>query len=670
MKRGKVAFYADNVHKSVQISSFEQYITNTAIFNRLHNVYQTSTVYFTYPTLRNKRFEHSMGTMQVCSDMFLSIINNTGARLLGDIKSKLKIILSKIANQCMQSNLYKEKLRNCGDIKKFSEHEYEDVFISKLISKKDSDKVLYFALQAIRLAALMHDIGHPPFSHVVENALMRLLMWIDDEKESGNDILSKANIVEFNEIFDVYSRDYAIHEQIGTKLVDDCLMSKMSGEANSEQDRGYRKSLILLLEFVKAIYAEQLDGLDVEENAVLKLLHTIVSGTIDGDRLDYLVRCYKDVGMQHKIDYRRLLASMIIIKKDDEYKIAIHEKYISIIEDMFEEYRIHYNRIIFHHKCVKMDFLLGEAIFQLGKQYLLSSITESIDDKTHIIPISISGLWLVLDRAVDNSTFVDRFIQWDDNWLLVMLRNYYLKNKVLIAEYNSGANSSEVNDFSQNKEYTSTKIKNLAYINKLLSEILCNEKQYFSLIKRENDIRQIEDAVMDILNDKHEDINCFVQRIKNEGLKVKGQEGIELETKAILQIYEGILQGEDNFIANALNGILKDAFEANLEKRVLENNYIYHIKVINMVNKIAFNAYDTYNKGIFDLYNKTGNLSFENLSSMKEIMVLKNKRRSYFVYFACEDIVGDSKDVDSLNIIVVELIAKSVSETFLNLMIP
>ena len=49
-------------------------------FNRLHDVYQNSTVYLTFPTNRTKRFEHSLGTMKLCSDMLYHATLNTNEK--------------------------------------------------------------------------------------------------------------------------------------------------------------------------------------------------------------------------------------------------------------------------------------------------------------------------------------------------------------------------------------------------------------------------------------------------------------------------------------------------------------------------------------------------------------------------------------------------------------
>ena len=72
----KGIYINDSIHGLIRLSEFEKQIISSVGFNRLHDVYQNSTVYLTYPSNRTKRFEHSIGTMKLCSDMFFYSIEN------------------------------------------------------------------------------------------------------------------------------------------------------------------------------------------------------------------------------------------------------------------------------------------------------------------------------------------------------------------------------------------------------------------------------------------------------------------------------------------------------------------------------------------------------------------------------------------------------------------
>ena len=76
-KMRKFSHINDSIHGLIELTNFEKYILRTAGFNRLHDVYQNSTVYYTFPSNRTKRFEHSLGTMKLASDWLLMALKNT-----------------------------------------------------------------------------------------------------------------------------------------------------------------------------------------------------------------------------------------------------------------------------------------------------------------------------------------------------------------------------------------------------------------------------------------------------------------------------------------------------------------------------------------------------------------------------------------------------------------
>lgn len=73
----KPIYIADTLHNTIQMSELEKRIVSTELFNRLHTVSQNSTAYLTFPTNRTKRFEHSVGTMKLCGEIFFYGISNT-----------------------------------------------------------------------------------------------------------------------------------------------------------------------------------------------------------------------------------------------------------------------------------------------------------------------------------------------------------------------------------------------------------------------------------------------------------------------------------------------------------------------------------------------------------------------------------------------------------------
>ncbi len=99
----------DPIHNFIRVYETELKIIDSPIFQRLRRIRQLSGAHLTYPSAQHSRFEHSLGVMH-------------------------------IAGQA--ANALKEKgLLNPDQI------------------------------QNIRLAALLHDVGHGPFSHLFEEVL-------------------------------------------------------------------------------------------------------------------------------------------------------------------------------------------------------------------------------------------------------------------------------------------------------------------------------------------------------------------------------------------------------------------------------------------------------------------------------------------------------------------
>lgn len=188
MVKNKINFISDTVHGTIQISEIEKKIISTSIFNRLHNIAQNSTAYLTFPTNRTKRFEHSIGTMHLAGKMFYSSVANSNKLDLNEFFKKLREVINKRIDDVLNNhrelykyeigdkNLKSETLKKYDDFK--LQNSIKNIWLPSNIEVKD--KFLYLAtIQSVRLSALLHDVGHPPFSHITENALKTVWNKID-----------------------------------------------------------------------------------------------------------------------------------------------------------------------------------------------------------------------------------------------------------------------------------------------------------------------------------------------------------------------------------------------------------------------------------------------------------------------------------------------------------
>lgn len=116
----------DPVHVFVRLTSDERDVLNSRPFQRLRYIHQLALTYLVYPGATHRRFEHSLGVMELATRIF-DIVTDP-ANLSDDIRGLLPEV-------------------------------------------SDDHKRTYWR-QVLRIAALCHDVGHLPFSHAAEKELL------------------------------------------------------------------------------------------------------------------------------------------------------------------------------------------------------------------------------------------------------------------------------------------------------------------------------------------------------------------------------------------------------------------------------------------------------------------------------------------------------------------
>jgi HD superfamily phosphohydrolase len=116
----------DPVHVFVRLDTHEREVLNSRPFQRLRHIHQLALTYLVYPGATHKRFEHSLGVMELAGRVFDVVTN--------------------------PSNV-KDRIR------------------SALRPLNIPDELAYWR-RVVRMAALCHDLGHLPFSHAAEKQLL------------------------------------------------------------------------------------------------------------------------------------------------------------------------------------------------------------------------------------------------------------------------------------------------------------------------------------------------------------------------------------------------------------------------------------------------------------------------------------------------------------------
>ena len=116
----------DPIHVFVRLDSHEREVLNSRPFQRLRHIHQLALTYLVYPGATHKRFEHSLGVMELAGRAF-DVVTNPD-----NVSDDIRSLLPEISRP------------------------------------RDLD---YWRL-VLRMSALCHDIGHLPFSHAAERDLL------------------------------------------------------------------------------------------------------------------------------------------------------------------------------------------------------------------------------------------------------------------------------------------------------------------------------------------------------------------------------------------------------------------------------------------------------------------------------------------------------------------
>jgi HD superfamily phosphohydrolase len=251
----------DSIHGDIHLTKRELDVIDTASFQRLRHLKQLAMSQMAYPNATHTRFAHSLGVFAIMAR------------------------ITKIAKASRQINLSREQ------------EEY------------------------LRLAALLHDIGHYPYSHLMERIdrvkLIEEQVEIKEKKEDRT--------------LDISSIPYPEHDLVGTFIVTEQndLIEAIGGKRRAK------------------IVANLFGPKRPTESKRILQLSKLVHSSLDMDRLDYLLRDSQATGVPYgQIDINYLLNNL---KVSPSGMLGISEKAIPAAEQfLLARYFMH--RTVYYHK--------------------------------------------------------------------------------------------------------------------------------------------------------------------------------------------------------------------------------------------------------------------------------------------------------------------------------
>ena len=193
--------------------------------------------------------------------------------------------------------------------------------------------------QLIAIAALLHDIGHGPFSHTLESILLEKF-GVDHIDLTELLISGKSTIFTDNE-----------QDIIQTMPVHELLINEGISQKN-------------IIDIIRGTYT----------NA--PYLSQLLSSTIDVDQLDYLIRDAHYTGVAYGlIDIQRFLQTLVI----NNNHLAISRKGVSVVENILMARALMYTTVYFHKTVRIAELMLSKACELLDDPdpFLLFRMTDS-----------------------------------------------------------------------------------------------------------------------------------------------------------------------------------------------------------------------------------------------------------------------------------------------------
>lgn len=391
----------DTIYNHIEYTKLEDKILQTKVVNRLQFITQNALAYFSYPSITTKRFIHSLGTMHLASFMFKNSLLNADKTTKNDFLNSLKDVIIQIIKE--------ENLKlDLDDMEYFDN---KALYQFTVPTKSKAHRATYsIILQTIRIVGLLHDVGHLPFSHQIENALKKVYNKIK-EKELNQEVLVQKEI-EFKNIYDEITNNASkvLHEAIGKNLLSLLFQYEVSNLLKKNIDKEYIKLIekLSLYIFEDKIY----NGFD------FNVLHKFIDSTVDADRLDYVNRDMLASGyITGPNDHIRITKQAVLVKKNNNFYLSFFDMSLIDIEHMLEMRFNLYKKVIYNHGIAKTDALLENVVQYLSTKYFNDEETQS--DILH----NISMLWNFKDKNIEKE--LDNISMLDENWLISLFKHEY-----------------------------------------------------------------------------------------------------------------------------------------------------------------------------------------------------------------------------------------------------
>lgn len=294
----------DPVHGFIDLTQVEKEIIELPIFKRMQSLKQLSLTNWVFPGAEHTRYMHSLGVMYIADLMAIN---------LKDVDYNLKY--------------------------------------------NDGER------QLLRLAGLLHDIGHYPLSHVTEYVYQDNLLGNSDSLSSQNNSVKKSidKLSDDTEGTPDYMKDrYSKpmhHETMGTKVI----------EYNEDIKR-------IIAEYCPFIDIEDIKDIIVgcvERNPKISAMVQLIHSEVDADGIDYVMRDATFSGTSYGgFELGLLLRNLVVADYNGVDIVGVRPKGISVVDQYLVSKYFAYTQVIFNRHVAIYDTMaemFTKVLIQLDK---------------------------------------------------------------------------------------------------------------------------------------------------------------------------------------------------------------------------------------------------------------------------------------------------------------
>lgn len=284
----------DPVHRTIEFSEKEKKIIDHPYVQRLRFIRQLGMTFFVYPGAGHDRFSHAVGAMHVAGLVWDRIGETSGY----------------------------------------------------LLNRYFLNKERHYLREILRFAALLHDVGHPPFSHVSEKFMPKL----------GRLDLPRRWFGQFN------AERQATHEDFSIMLIAELgLLGK--GAMMSAEEAQDIASLVHHDVLPSKSWSRKF-GFGEGRRGIHSLLRSLISGELDVDRMDYLLRDAHHTGVMYGYyDVDHIIQNLgITLDAKKALTLTIDSTAVRAFEDFLLARYHMFLQVYLHKTTLCFDHFLEQAI--------------------------------------------------------------------------------------------------------------------------------------------------------------------------------------------------------------------------------------------------------------------------------------------------------------------